>query len=552
VTADHQAAVIHAFFENRIYFKFNNDSFFPNSPEQVEKIIAQRDEELRRNHLIEEGGDWLKKALEDPSPERTDDVRDFIRILCSYYIFEKESKHAAIGKAMLARAGVDLGDKVFDLMVRLGVWDPHENIELHRHEIDPSFPASVSKQATELAALSETISEDARRKDLTMLPLMTIDGQSTRDFDDALSIQKEGDAYLVGVHIIDVGHYIKKGSALDQGALGRGSSIYMPDNKIPMLPTSLSEDLCSLKAGEVRPAISIMIRLNRFYELIGHEIIASTIRVKDRLSYNDANKMVETNEDIRRLYEIGQTFRQKRLSAGAVQINLPEINVWLDESGEILIHKIDRESPGRMLVSEMMIMANALMAKFLAEHNAPAAFRSQPDPKARLYKGEEGTLFQHCMQRRHLCRAVLGHKPEHHAGLGLEAYVTATSPIRRYFDLATQRQIRGILGFESLYSAEEINHMFQVLEYPMSCVGRLQYMRRRYWILKYLEAKTGTREEALVLEKRRDNYTVLLKEYMLECRLPQSSGTNLKPQDVIRVVIQHVNARKDLISVYMG
>jgi exoribonuclease-2 len=200
----------------------------------------------------------------------------------------------------------------------------------------------------------------------------------------------------------------------------------------------------------------------------------------------------------------------------------------------------------------MMIMANHLMARLLADHDIPAAFRSQPEPKARLYKGDEGSLFQNCMQRKHLNRMVLGHKPEHHSGLGVEAYVTATSPIRRYFDLFTQRQIRGILGFETLYSAEETDQMFQYLEYPMSCVGKLQYLRRRYWLLKHLESRIGTREEALVLDKRRDFYTILLKDYMLECKVPTASGINLKPEDVIRVVIQHVNARKDLISVYPG
>ncbi len=552
VTGDHQSAVIRAYFENRLYFKFNNNSFFPNSPEQVDQIIVQREEEQRRKRLIEDGGDWLKQALQETAPEWSDDIREFVEILTSYYIFEKESKYAAIAKAMLARAGVDPGDQVFALMVRLEVWRPHENIDLFRCEIDRSFPESALTQAAELTAATESLSAETRRRDLTHLPLITIDGQQTRDFDDALSIEKKEDGYIVGIHIIDVAHYIHKDSPLDRAAMERGSSIYMADDKIPMLPTSLSEDLCSLKAGELRPSISTLIHLNRFFEIVDHEVIAGIIRVDQHLSYTHASHLVETDEDMRILYKIGRVFRQKRIDAGAVQINLPEINIWIDDNGEIIIHKIDRESPSRMLVSEMMIMANSLMAQMLATHHTPAAFRSQPEPTARLYKGDAGSLFQNCMQRKHLNRVVLGHTPEHHSGLGVAAYVTATSPIRRYFDLFTQRQIRGILGFETLYSADETDHMFHLLEYPMSCVGKIQYMRRRYWLLKYLEGRIGTREEALVLDKRRDGYTVLLKDYMLECRVPNAGGINLKPEDVIRVVIQHVNARKDLISVYPG
>lgn len=552
VTADHQSAVIRSYFENRLYFKFNNNSFFPNSPEQVDQIILQRREEARRQQLIDEGGEWLKQALREPAPSQPAHIRDYIEILTSYYIFEKESPHAAIGKAMLARAGIELGDQIFDLMVKLEVWNQDENIDLIRHDIAAVFPENVLQQAETLAAGPDSMPDDPRRRDLTHLPLITIDGQQTRDFDDALSIEKTEDGFIVGVHIIDVAHYISKRSPLDQEAVERGSSIYMPDDKIPMLPISLSEGLCSLKAGELRPSISTLLHLNRFCEITGHEIVAGLIRVRRHLSYTDANKLVETDEDMRLLYKISQVFRQKRISAGAVQINLPEVNLWINENGEIIIHKIDRESPSRMLVSEMMIMANSLMARMLSDHHVPAAFRSQPEPKARLYKGDEGSLFQNCMQRKHLNRVVLGHNPEHHSGLGVSAYVTATSPIRRYFDLFTQRQIRGILGFESLYSSEETDQMFQQMEYPMSCVGKIQYLRRRYWLLKHLEGKIGMREEALVLEKRRDSYTVLLKDYMLECRIPASGGISLKPEDVIRVVIQHVNARKDLLSVYPG
>ena len=146
------------------------------------------------------------------------------------------------------------------------------------------------------------------------------------------------------------------------------------------------------------------------------------------------------------------------MSAGAIQITLPDIHIWIADDGEITVSRINRESPGRMLVSEIMIMANWLMAKFLAKHNVPAIYRSQTSPRERLYKGNNGTLFQNCMQRKHLSRFILNTVPEHHTGLGLNAYVTATSPIRKYYDLATQRQIRAVLGLEAPSTPEEIDN----------------------------------------------------------------------------------------------
>ena len=331
-----------------------------------------------------------------------------------------------------------------------------ENIDLYRYDISTSFPHNVLEHAEKLVNLSQDLVTDNKRKDLTELPLMTIDGQSTLDFDDAISIEEENGHYRLGVHIVDVGHYIKKGDIIDQEALARGSSIYLPDQKIPMLPSSLAEDLCSLKAGQLRPAISVLVKLNQFLDIVEYDIFPSLIQVKRQLTYYDVNLLASEDKEFKILHDIATKFRQTRMNGGAVQITLPEINVWINEDGEVTVSKINRESPGRMLVSEIMIMANWLMAKFLKEHNAPAIYRSQTGPKERLYRGNAGNLFQNCMQRRLLSRFSLSYEPEHHSGLGLDAYVTATSPIRKYFDLVTQGQIRAILGLDTPRTAEEI------------------------------------------------------------------------------------------------
>ena len=549
---DHESSVQRAFFQNKRYFKFNYNRFFPNTQESVEKKVAQEKKVARRNRMAQEGGDWLAGIINDNLPSIPDDKMEIVNLLKSFYLFEKENEHYDLGKAILARAGIDPDEGIFKLLAKLGVFDENENTDLHRYNISPDFPEKVMDFATERIRSAQGTTDAGQRKDLTMLSSMTIDGQSTLDFDDAISIEDHGDHYRLGVHIVDVGHFVQKGDLIDREAIARGSSIYMPDQKIPMLPTSLAEDLCSLKAGQLRPAISILVNLTRFSEIIDYEIVPSMIKVEHQLTYYDVNTIGDDDQRIIILRDIAEKFRQKRMAGGAVQITLPDINVWVGNNGEITVSRINRESPARMLVSEIMIMANWLMAKFLAKHNIPAIYRSQKGPRERLYKGAKGTLFQNCMQRKMLSRFVLGTEPENHSGLGLNAYVTATSPIRKYFDLATQRQIRGVLGLEAPSTSEEIDGMIQVLELPMSHAMKLQHNRHRYWLLKYLEKRIGQKEEAVVLYKKRDNYQILITEYMIEKDLSASSGIDLHPEDLIQVTIQHVNARKNVLSVFMG
>ncbi len=558
-TDDHASAVLRAFFQDRLYFKFSPDGFFPNPEKQVDRIIAQAEEADRKSKIIQDGADWLKLILTNNyrSSEPLSAAKiEIVEILKSIYLFEKESRYFAIGKDMLAKAGIREIGGIFPVLVKIGVWDQNENVDLLRFEVPLEFPPEVTEKASalvnEVIVSPKIISGHSKGRDLTSLATMTIDGQATLDFDDAISLEYRQDSHRLGIHIADVGYFVKKGDDVDQEAFSRGSSIYMPDGKIPMLPACLAEELCSLKAGELRPAISTMINLDPSYNVIDYEIFPSLIKIKEQITYFDVNQLIDEREDIACLRVVALKFRQTRLDAGAVQILLPEINVWIGANGEITVNKINRESPGRMLISELMIMANWLMAKYLKKSGIPAVYRSQPAPKERLFKGEEGSLFQNIMQRRLLNRFVLSSAPDHHSGLGLEAYLTATSPIRKYFDLVTQRQVRAALGLEEPYADKEIDSMINMLEQPISNVARIQQNRLRYWILKYLEKCIGQKAEAIVLFMRRNNYRILIPEYMIECDLPPSSGMELQPEDLIQVTIQHVNARKDQLSVYIG
>jgi exoribonuclease-2 len=549
ISSDHTSAVMRALFADRLYFKFDADRFFPNSPEQVARIAAQAAEDARKAHVIEEGSRWIQQVMEEDQVSIPSDMEEIVDILKSICLFGKDSPHYKIGKEILARTGLDPKEGPFDFLVKLGAWNQDENLNLHRLGISDSFPPAVVKTSEEIVSQQIEVAPDMGRRDLTHFGLLTIDGQGTLDFDDAISIEPKGEGYRLGIHITDVGHFIKKGGLLDKEAMSRASSIYMPDKRIPMLPPNLAEDLCSLKEGQERLAISIMADLDSAANVVAYEVFPSIIRVARQLTYYQANLLVQEDPELAAIYEMAQKLHTIRLKGDALQLVLPEINVWINGNGEISVSRINRESPSRMMVSECMILANSLAARFFRDHGQATIYRSQLPPRQRLVDGRGGSLFQNWMQRRFLSRLVLGLHPEPHAGLGLDAYVTLTSPLRKYLDLVTQRQMRGLFGMERLYTEEELTFITQAVEQPISYISVLQKERTRYWVLKYLEGFTAKKEEALVLEKRRQKYVLLLINYMMECSLPLNSGVDLKPQETVIVKTERVNARNDILTV---
>jgi exoribonuclease-2 len=211
-SGDHESAVIRALFNDRLYFKFNPDGFFPNSEKRVEQIVAQRKAEERKKRLIESGSAWLKSMLNSPESADlqmlSDEIRQSIDILKSYYLFEKDSKDNEIARAMIARAAIENIHDIFQIFAAVGIFDEDENIELLRFDLSPEFTETVAAHAAQVVRSNSTVSVDGSRKALTHLPLVTIDGQGTLDFDDAISIEETGDSFRLGVHIVVVVHFI--------------------------------------------------------------------------------------------------------------------------------------------------------------------------------------------------------------------------------------------------------------------------------------------------------------------------------------------------------
>ena len=390
------------------------------------------------------------------------------------------------------------------------------------------------------------------RRDLRDLKTITIDGPSTLDYDDALSISLEDDHLLSGDSYRRCGlFYRQRGYGRRRGICQSQFDLYAGSKESHVAP-ALSEGLCSLKAGEVRPAISTLIKITPQAQIISYEMTASLIQVTHQWTYGDIDAMLAGDVELSALHELAQAYRNQRLDNGALPIELPEISIGLTPGWDPLITRVERETTSRFLVAELMILANDLTARLLAERQLPAVFRAQAGPRERLFERDQGSFFQNWMQRKQLSRFSLSSAPEPHAGLGLPAYATSTSPIRKYTDLINQRQVRAALGLEAPYSKGDIDYIIAALQEPMAQVGRLQFRRQRYWILKYLEERIGKKEEALVLHRRREGYAIVLRNYMIETILSGAENITLKPEDLIQVTVQHVNARNDILTVFLG
>lgn len=367
---------------------------------------------------------------------------------------------------------------------------------IHQLNLPEDFPLEVLDEAN---AIPETIKEEEtdKRRDLRDWMMFTIDGETAKDFDDAVSIERlDENLVRLGVHIADVTHYIREGSPLDREALNRATSIYLVDRVIPMLPRRLSNGICSLNPYEDRLTLSCIMDIDlRDGVVKGHEICESVIRSKERLTYTKVKKMlVDKGEELRNQYqelvphlelmeELCWTLKKMRKNRGSIDFNLPETKVVLKKDGTVddLI-KIER-SVAEMMIEEFMVKANEVVAEEYYWRQIPFVYRIHEKPDQQKLtdfnefvhnfgyhiKGLQNEIHPHQLQE--IILKVAGAPEERmintvllrsmkqakydtncigHFGLANEFYSHFTSPIRRYPDLQIHRIIKEVLKKGSL------------------------------------------------------------------------------------------------------
>lgn len=374
------------------------------------------------------------------------------------------------------------------------------------YELPMEFPEKVAKQAERI---KETLNEGDfyGREDLRDVVMVTIDGEDAKDLDDAVSLTKDEEFYHLGVHIADVSNYVQYNSALDKEALKRGTSVYLADRVIPMLPKKLSNGICSLNAGEDRLALSCLMDIDKKGRVVSHRIVESVIHVKERMSYTDVKKiLLQEDEELAKCYEellpmffqmkeLSELLRNRRKKRGAIDFDFPESKLVLDERGKVIDIYPYEQNIATRLIEDFMLAANETVAEEYCMLGLPFVYRTHENPDMekmetvlemvhqagiKVKKGKE-TITPKEVQKilkelegmecepffarlilRSMKQAKYTVEDTGHFGLAAKYYCHFTSPIRRYPDLQIHRIIKETL--RGKMTEAKIQHYRGILE----------------------------------------------------------------------------------------
>ena len=547
ITDDHISGLVRALFEDKLYFKMKDDRFVPNSEEKIANALAQVAQEASKEEKLREGSEWLRAVLEGKPAQEPRCREEITKVLADLALYGEDASSLKFGKELLQRAGVSDIHEARRLLVSLGVWSEDENLDLLRFEIRVSFSEEHLRESERICRAETQAGE---REDLRHLRVWTIDGPMTRDFDDSLSLAVEEDRMHLGIHIADVAGAIEPGSLLDEEASQRGTSLYLPRHQIPMIPVALSQEALSLKQGCDRPALSLIAVLDRDGNLLESRFVKSLVRVQRQWTYDEVNESFDREPLLREMLRLTHLMRQRRLDQGALVLSLPEMAVEVTAQGAVALHKVEQDTPSRGMVAEFMIFYNWLAARFCKEHQIPAIYRCQEAPAERLSPEETNYVFYVFKQRRKLSPLSIHTEPKPHSSLGVDMYTTVTSPIRRYYDLLVQRQIKTYLGRgAALYAREELEKKRLVLDPLLKSIELLTRNSTRYWIQKYLAQHVGEKFPALVLDVIRNKYRVLLTDVLLIAEVKRENGQSLHEGQEIMVKIRKSDPWEDYLKV---
>ena len=415
------------------------------------------------------------------------------------------------------------------------------------YELQVEFSEKVLHQAENVAKdVSEA--DMAGRTDLRNVQMVTIDGEDAKDLDDAVSLSKEGEFYKLGVHIADVTNYVQENSALDWEAKTRGTSVYLVDRVIPMLPHTLSNGICSLNAGVDRLALSCLMTIDSKGEVVGHDIVESVIKVDRRMSYTTVKKILEDQDEseikeheelvpmFELMKELAGLLREKRRKRGSIDFDFPETKIILDKEGHPIDIKPYDRNVATKIIEDFMLIANETVAQHFYWMELPFVYRTHDNPDSEkveklatfirnfgyTLKSKQDEVHPKELQK---LLAKIEDTPEEalisrltlrsmkqakytidcsgHFGLACQYYCHFTSPIRRYPDLQIHRiikeQLRGRMNEKRIGHYQDI--LPEVAKHSSEMERRAEEAERETDKLKkveYMEERIGNIYEGVI------------------------------------------------------
>ena len=427
---------------------------------------------------------------------------------------------------------------------------------IRKHQLPTDFPQAVLQEAGRVSPEVD-LREAGNRDDLRGKFIFTIDPDDAKDFDDAIDVERTAAGWKLGIHIADVSHYVRPKTTLDREAYARGNSVYLADRVIPMLPEALSNGICSLKPGVERLAFSVFAEVNKQGKVHSVRFAKSVIKSAARLTYKQAFEILKhapggdpLAERVHVAWELAAVLRKKRFAAGSLDLDFPEIKVWLDDKGTpIRLERVENDI-SHQLIEEMMLLANELVGRELKLRNQPALYRIHEKPDAekllefREFAAGQGVRAGDLTQRpelqkllsglsgqphesavkiallKSLKRARYSPDPVGHYGLAKPDYTHFTSPIRRYSDLVVHRGLERMLGLTK--SGPDSSALGVVAEHISTTERTASDAERESVRLKKLEyfqlqvaKRTGHSFKATILDVKNYGMFVELPEFLL-------------------------------------
>ncbi|MEN8443917.1 MAG: ribonuclease R family protein [Cyanobacteria bacterium J06555_13] len=491
---------------DKIFFKQKGDRYEPRSATQVEELQHKIAREAAK---AEEKEGFFSRARailagEDAVWEKSDRPR--LEIVERYALLGDESSQKAAAQDILTSLDQDKSpEAAFDFLVALRIWEKHENLALRRRQIPTDFPEELTAQVERI--LNDPPAEESgdshegrhgQRLDLTHLKLYTIDDESTREIDDGLSYETLDDGrQKLWIHIADPSRWISLGDLLETEARRRCTTVYLPTGTIPMFPFELASGPMSLVQGQVCNALSFGVILADDGSVEEYSIHPSLVKPTYRLTYEDAEEMIElgvtAEGELLAIAELAKRRLSWRKSQGAIDIQLPESSIKVDKAADTITIEMLESSMARDVVAEMMILTGEVAARYGEDNELPLPFRSQPQPELppeeELMQLEAGWVRDSAI-RRCMTRSEMSITPARHATLGLDRYCQVTSPIRRYTDLMGHFQLKAHLRGEALpFTPTEMPEIIASVSDAAYEGVMVERQTKKYWAIEYLKRR---------------------------------------------------------------
>lgn len=549
-----EIAIKIALSQDKLYFKRRDGGFEVKTGEAIKEALEAKAAKEHRSSMFKSFAEQLARDATSlaTSSEISRELLHSLELIASSAedsgITAEEAKElldyceTALGRAT---SSSPLHLRALAILTAVGRFNDRTDLSLFRHLIPRSFTSEEQNLASNITAPSESQLE---RLQITA-PTYTVDDESTLDMDDAISLAKTEDGFVLGIHISDVASLIQKDSILDRAAARRGTSIYTASEIINMLPSDLSESKLSLTQGEKKNCLSCLINISGDYKIIEFKFVKTSVTVTERLTYEQLDARLENGDEIlEHIYQIATEHLTERIQNGSMNISKTDAFVRLI-GDKLKVQLCDEEAPSRILVSELMVLYNVAAAKFCQQAGVPILYRGQEAPRGNIPKGiPEGPALDYAMRSR-MRRSVTSLTPTRHAGLAVDFYTQATSPIRRYADLIVQRQLSSILSQSNpAYGANELTTINEGLTSALSSANAVSKESRRFWLLRYLleEKYVGRMVEGVVV-KIEDRYILVDVPEIYLTVLVKPGAQRPKLGATVKLTIKSIDPRSDQI-----